>query len=118
MPDALTDALLALRKYADEDQFVFLSAAALVIEQDDGSYAVDVQTAKHLFKSADYLNMVNSYVNDNELQHKTDGLYEQQLHHAAYAFALKGNGIVIQNGKVQVTADQANNVLKNWGLDG
>lgn len=118
VPDALTDALLALRKYADEDQFVFLSAAALVIEQDDGSYAVDVQTAKHLFKSADYLNMVNSYVNDNELQHKTDRRYEQQLHHAAYAFALKGNGIVIQNGKVQVTADQANNVLKNWGLDG
>ena len=118
VPGALTDALLALRKYADEDQFVFLSAAALVIEQDDGSYAVDVQTAKHLFKSADYLNMVNSYVNDNELQHKTDGQYEQQLHHAAYAFALKGNGIVIQNGKVQVTADQANNVLKNWGLDG
>lgn len=116
VPDALTDALLALRKYADEDQFVFLSAAALVIEQDDGSYAVDVQTAKHLFKSADYLNMVNSYVNDNELQHKTDRRYEQQLHHAAYAFALKGNGIVIQNGKVQVTADQANNVLKNWGL--
>ena len=118
VPGALTGALLALRKYADEDQFVFLSAAALVIEQDDGSYAVDVQTAKHLFKSADYLNMVNSYVNDNELQHKTDGLYEQQLHHAAYAFALKGNGIVIQNGKVQVTADQANNVLKNWGIDG
>lgn len=116
VPGALTHTLLALRKYANEDQFVFLSAAALVIEQDDGSYAVDVQTAKHLFKSADYLNMVNSYVNDNELQHKTDRRYEQQLYHAAYAFALKGNGIVIQNGKVQVTADQANNVLKDWGL--
>lgn len=115
-PGALTDVLPALCKYADEDQFVFLSAAALVVEQDDGSYAVDVQTAQHLFKSADYLNMVKSYANDNELQHKTDGQREQQLHHAAYASALKGNGEVIQNGKVQVTANQANNVLKDWGL--
>lgn len=115
-PGALTDVLSALRKYADEDQFIFLSAAALVIEQDDGSYAVDVQTAKHLFKPADYLNMVRSYANDNELQHKTDGRREQQLCHAAYASALKGNGRAIQNGKVQVTADQANNVLKDWGL--
>ena len=60
--------------------------------------------------------MVKSYVKDNELQHKTDGQREQQLHHAAYVSALKGNGEVIQNGKVQVTADQANNVLKDWGL--
>lgn len=115
-PDALTDVLLALRKYADEEQFVFLSAAALVIKQDDGSYVVDVQTAGHLFKPDSYLNMVKSYVKDNKLQHKTDGQREQQLHHAAYVSALKGNGEVIQNGKVQVTADQANNVLKDWGL--
>lgn len=115
-PDALTDVLLALRKYADEEQFVFLSAAALVIKQDDGSYVVDVQTAGHLFKPDSYLNMVKSYVKDNELQHKTDGRREQQLCQAAYVSALKGNGTAIQSGKVQVTSGQANNVLKDWGL--
>lgn len=115
-PDALTDVLLALRKYADEEQFVFLSAAALVIKQDDGSYVVDVQTAGHLFKPDSYLNMVKSYVKDNELQHKTDGRREQQLCHAAYVSALKGNGTAIQSGKVQVTSGQSNNVLKDWGL--
>ena len=115
-PDALTDVLLVLRKYADEEQFVFLSAAALVIKQDDGSYVVDVQTAGHLFKPDSYLNMVKSYVKDNELQHKTDGRREQQLCHAAYVSALKGNGTAIQSGKVQITSGQANNVLKDWGL--
>lgn len=115
-PDALTDVLLALRKYADEEQFVFLSAAVLVIKQDDDSYVVDVQTAGHLFKPDSYLNMVKSYVKDNELQHKTDGRREQQLCHAAYVSALKGNGTAIQSGKVQVTSGQANNVLKDWGL--
>ena len=41
---------------------------------------------------------------------------EQQLCHAAYSFALKGNGVTNQNGKVQITADQANKVLEGWGL--
>lgn len=112
----MTDVLLVLRKYADEEQFVFLSAAALVIKQDDGSYVVDVQTAGHLFKPDSYLNIVKSYVKDNELQHKTDGRREQQLYHAAYVSALKGNGTAIQSGKVQITSGQASNVLKDWGL--
>lgn len=112
----MTDVLLVLRKYADEERFVFLSAAALVIKQDDGSYVVDVQTAGHLFKPDSYLNIVKSYVKDNELQHKTDGQREQQLCHAAYVSALKGNGTAIQSGKVQITSGQASNVLKDWGL--
>ena len=117
VPDDLKSALLALRKYVeDEDQFVFLSAAALVTKQDDGSYVADVQTAEYLFDPAEYLNMVASYVSDNELQHKTSGRREQQLCHAAYSFALKGNGVTNQNGKVQITADQANKVLEGWGL--
>ena len=113
-PSTLTNVLLALRKYADEDQFVFLSVAALVVEQDDGSYNVDVQTAKRLFEPDSYLNMVKSYVKNDELQRKTDGHREQQLCHAAYAFALENTNIATQNGKVQVTADQANNILKAW----
>lgn len=117
VPDDLRSVLLALREYAeDEDQFVFLSAAALVIKQDDGSYVADVQTAEYLFEPAEYLNMVASYVSDNELQHKTSGRREQQLCHAAYSFALKGNGVTNQSGKVQITADQANKVLEGWGL--
>lgn len=109
VPDDLRSVLLALREYAeDEGQFVFLSAAALVTKQDDESYVADVQTAKYLFDPAEYLNMVASYVSDNELQHKTGERREQQLCHAAYTFALKGNGVTNQNGKVQITADQAN----------
>lgn len=117
VPDDLRSVLLALREYAeDEGQFVFLSAAALVTKQDDESYVADVQTAKYLFDPAEYLNMVASYVSDNELQHKTGERREQQLCHAAYTFALKGSGVTNQNGKVQITADQANDVLEGWRL--
>lgn len=117
VPDDLRSVLLALREYAeDEGQFVFLSAAALVTKQDDESYVADVQTAKYLFDPAEYLNMVASYVSDNELQHKTGERREQQLCHAAYTFALKGNGVTNQNGKVRITADQANDVLEGWRL--
>lgn len=117
VPDDLRSVLLALREYAeDEGQFVFLSAAALVTKQDDESYVADVQTAKYLFDPAEYLNMVASYVSDNELQHKTGERREQQLCHTAYTFALKGNGVTNQNGKVQITADQANDVLEGWRL--
>ncbi|MGJ0663704.1 hypothetical protein ACR73S_08165, partial [Bifidobacterium adolescentis] len=82
----------------------------------DESYVADVQTAKYLFDPAEYLNMVASYVSDNELQHKTGERREQQLCHAAYTFALKGNGVTNQNGKVRITADQANDVLEGWRL--
>lgn len=50
------------------------------------------------------------------LQHKTGERREQQLCHAAYTFALKGNGVTNQNGKVRITADQANDVLEGWRL--
>lgn len=118
MPSILIDALLSLNRYVgNEDWFVFLSAAALVIKQEDGNYSVDVQTAKHLFKPVEYLDLAETYAIGNELQHKTDWNREQQLCHAAYAFALKGDGVTIRNGKVQVTSEQVNTVLKKWGLD-
>ncbi len=118
MPSILIDALLSLNRYiGNEDWFVFLSAAALVIKQEDGNYSVDVQTAKHLFKPVEYLDLAETYAIGNELQHKTDWNRERQLCHAAYAFALKGDGVTIRNGKVQVTSEQVNTVLKKWGLD-
>lgn len=118
MPGTLIDALSALRRYAgNEDWFVFLSAAALVIKQEDGTYSVDIQTAKHLFKPFEYQDLVESYAIEDELQYKTGWNREQQLCHAAYAFALEGKGVIIQNGKAQVTLKQANAVLENWGID-
>lgn len=118
MPGALMDALLTLCRYVEnEDWFVFLSAAALVIKREDGSYSVDVQTAKHLFRPFEYLDLVESYAMENELQDKTGWNRERQLCHAAYALALEGKGVIIQNGKVQVTFKQASTVLENWGID-
>lgn len=113
-PDSLVEVLRSLRRYADEDQFVFLSVAALVTKLDDGSYSVVVQAARKLFKPDDYLDVIDTYISKGVLWHKTSRKRDQQLCHAAYAFALRNIDAVDQLDPVHVTADQASSILESW----
>lgn len=112
--DSLVEVLRSLRRYADEDQFVFLSVAVLVTKLDDGSYSVGVQAARKLFKPDDYLDVIDTYISKGVLWRKTSGNRNQQLCHAAYTFALRNINAVDQLDPVLVTADQASGILESW----
>lgn len=112
----LTDVLRVLRRYAKNEQFIFLSAAALVKKNDDGNYSVDIATAKRLFKPVDYLRILKSYLDKRELMRKTGEKPEQQLYHAAYAFALEVADEKAQDDVILVTARQAEVILQKWDL--
>ncbi len=104
----------ASEDFIPEDQFVFLSVAALVTKLDDGSYSVVVQAARKLFKPDDYLDVIDTYISKGVLWHKTSRKRDQQLCHAAYAFALRNIDAVDQLDPVHVTADQASSILESW----